>query len=185
MQIFALIASLLIISNLPNSVADDSKSPTYIWAGHIIITQLEGTNTFAAYSTKTGKWASHTFPDGLQATPFVSNSCVAFQLSGKSIAELVAVDENGIWRIHKLSKPTQAVCVPTIGEQLLYYAFDGHTHAFSGIQGKWDSVSTTHAVLSGKVGMEFVLVVTPTSISAFSAQHPAWATIKTTSKVKG
>lgn len=190
MRITATLSLLLPLAYLPALVAQDAKSPHYIRAGHLIVARVEASNTFSAYSTKSGKWASHTFPDGIEATPVASNHCVAFQLSGESLTELVAVDENGTWRVHKLTNPAKGGCLPYLGQSLMYCVADGHTHAFSATHGKWDSLAAVSTVpvqfdsLNGKAGMEVILVVSPTSISAFSAQCPTWATV-TTSPARG
>ncbi len=137
-----------------------------------------------------GKWASHTFPDGIEVTPVVSNHCVAFRQRGQSVAELVAVDQNGNWPVHKLKDPVKGGCVPCLGQRLMYCIADGHTHAFSAVVGRWDSLAAVSTVpfqsvsLNEEAGMETILVVTPTSISTFSARCPMWAKI-TTPRSKG
>jgi len=188
MRVCTFTAIVLTVIYWQSVLADEVKTPGYVRNGHLIITPIEGSNTFAAYSNKTGQWTSHTFPRDVHAVPVLSGHCAAFKITGKSVTELVAVDESGIWRVNKLPHATDSPCVPNIGQYLAFYAVEGHTYAFSATHGKWDSIAAINTMpmefdsFNGKGDMEVVLVVTPKSISAFSAQHPAWATIDTSSK---
>lgn len=116
-------------------------------------------NGFAVYSPRTKRWTSHNFPKHLQVKPCADGAgagyptgwrrgvgatltvgpIVAFELSDAPIEELVAVDCQGRFCIHKLDAPLKQRFKPFItGSGVFYDIVDGKIYAFSGMTGTWD-----------------------------------------------
>jgi len=193
MKFFTVVAAVVLACSMETASAEEPNAPLYIQGGSLTVLKIEGGNQWAAYSAKAGKWSTHTFPDGVAAVPIVNGGVIAFHLSGKAVSELAAVDQNGVWEIHKLPKATDAACVPIIAGGVAVVAVDGNAHAFSGRLGKWDTlkgIGTATPEVNGPAfgntadSVDFVRITTATKMSMFSANSPTWATIDFTGKGK-
>ena len=170
------LAALLATCSLP-VIAQETRIPTYYEGGNIIVAEVTGTNEFLAYGKDNGKWTRHTFPPGVSATPVLGGNVCAFALSGETIAELVAVDQKGIWRSLKLPKPTASRCTPYVSDELAVYTIEGRAYAFSARLGNWDSIAApARAVLYTDVA----LIATADQLAVFSTATAKWAVAKTT-----
>jgi hypothetical protein len=157
-------------------LAQDTAKPYYLQSDTLVISRVSGSNEFLAYSKKTGKWNAFTFPEGITAVPVLGNGVCAFQLEGKSITEIVAVDLKGNWCSSKLPAAAQK-CVPLIADDVAVCIVDGKAHAFSGELGKWDSISASH---TPQLSKDVVMIVAPDSIAVFSSATGKWAVAQTT-----
>jgi len=155
-------------------VQDTDKS-YYIQNDTLVVAKVKGTNQFLAYSKTVGKWNTLTFPDGVTAVPILGNRTCAFQLDGKAINEIVAVDNKGNWCTSKLPAATQK-CVPIISDNVAVCVVDGKAYAFSGELGKWDSVA---ASVAPQLSKDTAMIVAQDSIAVFSAATGKWAVAKT------
>ena len=132
-------------------------------------------NAFAAYSKVRKQWSTHTFADYLTVKPATlgesfdkkDDMVVCFACTGGTVTELVAVDCNGKFQVHKLKSPLNEDVKPILnGDGVIYYIADEIVYAFSGKTGTWD---TQHVPglpdISWKDG-----VGTPPDISLFDAE---------------
>ena len=149
------------VANEPNWVGNDT----------LVVVQIAGSNSFAAYSKHSGKWSTHSFPDGVVAIPVISGNCAAFQLTGEGISEVVAIDRNGEWRTRRLIQAANQ-CVPIVGNDVAAIQTGDHTYAFSATKGAWDIVMSSTAP---RISNDTVMLLSPDRISAFSAKTAAWA----------
>ncbi|MEQ8790312.1 MAG: hypothetical protein RIC55_28715 [Pirellulaceae bacterium] len=152
--------------------AQEAGGPHYLQGEHLIVTQVKDANEFLAYSKVSGKWARHTFPDDVVATPVMGDRVCAFQLEGEKITELVVVDRQGEWRTVKLLMSTGSTCVPVVSSALAVFQVDGRVYAFSADVGKWDAID---AAAPAAVGDDLVTIVSPDRIAAFSSATGRWA----------
>lgn len=160
---------------LENSASAQKPVDTYrhLESGPVIVVGVNGGNAFLAYSQIVGVWTRFTFPDGVKAVPITSGGgLIAFNIEGKGITELVAIDQKGEWCVTKLSGATQK-CTPKVSQRVAVYFIDGMAHAFSGELGKWDSVAApVEPVFSDN---DAVLIVARESIAVFSPVTGKWA----------
>ena len=94
----ALLAAILsAISLFQSAVAQNGWRPDYVANNHLIVVKKSDSNTYLAYSGLSGEWRSHAFPEGIKVQPILEGEVCAFNLSGKGIKEIVAVDREGEW----------------------------------------------------------------------------------------
>ena len=161
-------------------------------APSLVLVKVNGTNEHLACNTANGSWRSHTFPGGVKADHVQpsDDSWAVFNLAGKAITELVAIDRKGNWCTHKLPAAA-ANCVPVIGSKVAacFVDVDGDdqfehvVYAFSAETGTWAALETKGP---GKDKQQWVstesdhvLVVEPDSVAVFSAATGKWAVAKT------
>ena len=109
----------------------------------LVIAKAAEANTHAAYSSHSGKWTTHQFPDGVKAVPVVADDLAVFQLSGKPIEQLVAVDKQGRWQVCSMKKtddegPRPNSVTPIVGSEVAVVQIGNRHYAFSGSLGRWD-----------------------------------------------
>ena len=149
----------------------------YLQSEQLVVAQVKDTRAYLAYGKKAGKWNRFEFPEGVVATPVLSGSVCAFELTGDAVRELVAVDVKGNWKTVKLIDAAQK-CVPIVSDQVALYVVEGRVYAFSAKLGRWDTIETPAAP---SLSRDSVLIVMTDSIAIFSAATGKWA-IADTSK---
>jgi hypothetical protein len=145
------IALLLIAVTTHCVAADENESfaVRVIDEATIGVVRGDDSNAFAAYSKLRKRWSTHNFPNHLTVKPWTlgeftaknkNDLVVAFELAGGPVADLVAVDCNGQFRIHKLETALDGELKPVLnGDGVIYYIVDETVFAFSGKTGTWDS----------------------------------------------
>lgn len=166
-------------------------------------------NAFAVYSRKRKAWGRYRFPQGMKFREMVydvlsvgpvgkimRSSFFGFNLSGKPVDELIAVDTQG--RIHgfPLDKPIDEELVQLDMGRNLYYAANEHVYAFSEITGTWDALSVPGmptAVRSGRTidspiknysNRPDIVVALPHEIAVFAADVGKWERLSYDQAVK-
>lgn len=132
----------------------------------------DSAGTWLAFGRKTGQWTRHSFPPEQNVSPVTGGSVAAFSAEGDRITELVAVDEKGHFRPHRLPHSTNSPCSPTVGASVACYSLDGRVYAFSSVTGTWDSIASKGASV---VSSDVVVIQFEKSIAAFSAETGKWA----------
>ena len=160
-----------IVISMPK-VAAEEKLPQWVGTDSLVVAYVKGSNRFAAYSKLSGNWTTHSFSDDVKPIPIVSRNLVAFRLDGKSVKELVAVDERGEWQVHKLPAPISTPCIPVVDGAVATYRVGDRTYAFSSGTGTWDSIEVQG---DASLSDEMAMVVSTSHIYVFSAQTGVWA----------
>ena len=166
---FVLLASAMLH---PHAGFADDNGPSHLKNETLVVARIGDSNSFAAYSKHSGKWSIHKFADGLTVVPVLAQTLVAFQVSGDSVAELVAVDKNGEWRTHKLPSVGSRTCTPFVASHVAAFSVDGIAYGFSGLDGSFDSVALSE---SPQVSEDYAMIVSNDRIAVFSAHIGSWA----------
>ena len=127
--------------------------------------------SWLAFGTKTGRWTRHSFPPEQTVNPVLGANVAAFAAEGDQITELVAIDQAGHFRTHRLPRPTNSLCSPTVSAQVACYPVDGRVYAFSGVTGTWDSIPSNQNAI---VSWNFATIHSDRSVAAFSAETGLW-----------
>lgn len=145
------IALLLIAATSHCASADENESfvDRVIDESTIGLVRGDDSNAFAAYSKPNKRWSTHNFPCYLTVKPVTlgestenkkNDLVVAFEITGGPIADLVAIDCNGQFCVHKLEKSLKCELKPILnGDGVIYYIVDEVVYAFSGKTSTWDS----------------------------------------------
>jgi RNA polymerase sigma factor (sigma-70 family) len=112
--------------------------------GTFVLLAVRDTNAFLTYNKSDGRWERHIFPEGLKVVPNVGSDAMGFGVDGARVTELVGIDQNGKFRIHKLPQPLEKKFNPSVTSGLVYYLVDGIIYAFSGQTGTWDTLEAPH-----------------------------------------
>ncbi|KAA1257533.1 hypothetical protein LF1_00200 [Rubripirellula obstinata] len=154
-----------------HTIADDGQ-PSHLRNETLIVARIGDSNAFTAYSKHSGKWSTHAFAEGATVFPVMGKTLAAFQVAGDSVAELVAIDKNGVWRTQKLPTAGSRTCTPVIGSDVAAFSIDGTVYGFSGLTGSWDA-----AALPGppQVAEDFAMVLSDDHICVFSGFTGSWA----------
>lgn len=171
-RLFCIVTFALVAAPHATVFAEDSI-PNFVANKSLIVAQVGNSNQFAAYSKHTGEWTTHTFPDGVKAVPVAGTHLIAFSLEGESIANLVAVDANGKWQVHKLAETNAKNFVPHVGKNIAIYQADSSAYGFSGGIGAWDSVPSK---AMPDLTDDSAMIVEPDKISVFSVLSGKWST---------
>ncbi len=159
------------------TIASPAFSPEFaqepLWIEHdgLLVAQIGKSNSWAAYSKHSGKWRTHKFPKDTAVIPIIGSTVVVFQITGKDIRQLVAVDKQGRWRTTRLANPATK-CIPVVGSNVAAVQIGDRIHAFSGLNGAWDA--TQHAG-SPRIDNDTVMTLSRNRISVFSAFSGHWA----------
>ena len=169
----ALLAAVLsTISLLQSAIAEDARKPVCIANAHLIVVKKADSNTYLAYSELSGEWRSHVFPEGIEVQPVLEGEVCVFNLSGKGIKEIVAVDRKGEWCVFPLPRPTDSGCTPVVARSVAACVIDGRAYAFSAVLGTWDVVEMPAPPI---VSADMAQIVTREGIAVFSAEIGKWA----------
>jgi hypothetical protein len=143
---------LLVIATVTRSVwAEENRSfaVNIIDEATVGLVRGDDSNAFAAFSKLRKQWSTHSFPSHLTVKAQTLGESteekkgelvVAFEITGGPIAELVAVDYKGRFRVHELKTALTCDLKPVLnGAGVIYYIANETVYAFSGKTGTWDS----------------------------------------------
>ena len=92
----------------------------------------------------------------------------------------------GEWKKAPLDDRPETTFVPIVGSLVAAIAEGRKVHAFSSLKGEWNTLELPEGTLTGDqqpvVGIDYVQVGTPASVSIFSARTGNWSTVKFTEK---
>ena len=147
-RILNLLCFLVLVNASTIAHGQDSFAKPIIDEATIGLVRGADSNAFAAYSKTAQKWSTHKFADYLKIKPYTlgefrednkNDLVIAFECTGGTVTELVAVDCNGQFCVHKLESAVNKDLKPVLnGGGVIYYINDEIVYAFSGRTGTWD-----------------------------------------------
>jgi hypothetical protein len=170
--IIACVLSVVPLAVTINSSSAQNAGSYHLAENNVIVKKIADSNSWAAYSSQTGKWLVHKFPDGVKVTPVQAGNCTAFGLTGEKVLAIVAVDSEGKWHSHALQEKGVTNCNPSIGRNLAVYSINGVVYAFSSLKGTWASTPSTE---TPELRDDFIMLVSKDRINAYSAHTGTWA----------
>lgn len=153
--------------------ADEELTPprrpeiSVVSSARLVIASAKDGRTFAGLSYEAGGWDFVTVPEGVKATPVISDGVGALAMSGGEVRVLYAYSPaKGKWGRCRLDEPTTAKCEPFVSANVAAFHVGDTVYAFSGETGTWDSVQAKE---SPSVSAIHVSVAQPDRLSIFGA----------------
>lgn len=115
--------------------------PNTIINQRLIVVQVPGKNSIAAYSAERGGWQTYEVPPGVTATPVADVNAILLQLQGETIQELAGFSAfTGRWHRHPLREPFNGKISPAVGSEFGWCLVGRDLYAFSYKAGRWDMI---------------------------------------------
>jgi len=172
----SMLAGFLCAFTMPVLSSSAEEKPNWIGNDTFVVARIGDSNSYAAYSKYSGKWAAHSFPANVVVAPVVLESLIAFRIDGEAVTQIVAVGQSGEWKVQTLPHATAQPCIPVANENVVTYRIGDRTYGFSGKTGTWDSTTQSGVVGQGvSVSGDTAMIVASDRISIFSAQTGTWA----------
>ncbi len=145
--------------------------------GHIVTRDLIAVTglderTLHVFSRQKGRWQSHTFAEGIEFRPVMSEGVAAFSTIGNNQKRLYAVGGNGKWTSTKLEPSFSGTISPIVSDEIACFDIGDHVIGFSSTNGKWDTVkSTGHP----SVHQSSIVIQEEGSVLIFNSETGRWS----------
>ena len=126
-----------VAKNSPNLVGPRDSLP-FLRSASIIVAESPDRRSLEAISLEGATWDRLTLPEGVAASPIISEETLALQLKGKAIKQIAAFSKyTGKWCIQPLRKAAEDEVVPYLLQGGAVYQVGNDIYAFSSLTGLW------------------------------------------------